>query len=312
MVKIDDLFSQFMRERKSTGAAAATLRGYESSYKLFTKLMPESGLEGINKDNLINFFDKLRTRERDPKESKKKMGVENTTLITYKNKLGSFFNWLVERKDIECSPFKGLKMAKPIERGRKYLLKEEVEKIFSSVDFNIKWKNNLIRKRNLAIFAIAVFLGLRKGELLGLKLSDINLDKKLILVRGEESKSKRTREANINNAAFGMLLDYLEERRKKKYQNTYLFVSDNKDMKFTDHGLKHMLTKIQKSVGFKFHMHQFRHTFAINVWYKSRDVFEVMLRLGHSDIRMTEKYLRGFPINSIGGGLKDCGIADLI
>ncbi len=301
-----------MRERSSAGAAEATLRGYESSYKLFTKLMPDTGPKDISKDTLVNFFEKLRTRERSPQESKKERGVENTTLITYRNKLGSFFNWLVIRGNIESSPFKGLKMAKPVERGRKYLVREEIERIFSAISFNIKWKNNLIKKRNLAIIAVAVFLGLRKGELLGLKLSDINLDKRLLLVRGEESKSKRNREASINNVAFGTLLDYLEERKKKKYQNIYLFVSDNKDMRFTDHGLKHMLAKVESSVGFKFHMHQFRHTFAVNVRYKGGDALEVMLRLGHSDLRMTENYLRGFPINSMRGGLKDCGIGDLI
>lgn len=301
-----------MHERRSTGAAAATLRGYESSYKLFTKLMPESKLEDINKDVLINFFDKLRTRERSPRESKKEIGVENTTLITYKNKLGSFFNWLVKNKKIKVSPFKDLKLAKPVERGRIYLNNEEIQRIFSAISFNIDWKNGLIKKRNLTIIAIAVFLGLRKGELMGLKLMDLNLDKRMLLVRGEESKSKKSRELGINNRAFSMLSDYLDERKKKSYQNDYLFVSDNKDMKFTEHGLKHMLAKVENKVSFSFHMHQFRHTFACNLKRLGYDVYEIMQYLGHSDIRMTVKYLRNFPIEDTRDRLNDMDIGNLM
>jgi len=312
MEQLNDLFVQFMHERRSTGAAAATLRGYESSYKLFTGLMPGIGLEDITRETLVNFFDKLKTRERDPRESKKKIGVENTTLITYRNKLGSFFRWLKKRKLIETSPFEDLKMARPVEAGRIYLINEEVNKIFTAIEFNIKWKNKLIKKRNLAIISTALFLGLRKGEILGLKMSDIYLDRKQLLVRGATSKSKKTRIIPINNSALSILLDYLEERRKKNYLNEYLFVSDNKDVKFTDHGLKHMLAKVENRVGFSFHIHQFRHTFGCNLKKIGYDVYEIMQFLGHSDIRMTAKYLRSFPVEDVRNKLNDMGLGELM
>jgi len=296
MDQLDSLFAQFMRERKFTGAAAATLRGYESSYKLFRKLMPGVRPEEINKDLIINFFEKLQTRERDPMESKKKIGVENTTLYTYKNKLGSFFNWLVKKGVISTNPFKGLKLAKPVERNRKYLLHDEIQKIFATIGFSIHCKNNLIKKRNLLIIAFPLLLGLRKGEILGLKLTDIYLDKKLLLVRGESSKSKRNRSIPINNEAFSFLIDYLEERKRRAYKNEYLFVSDGSDARFTEHGLKHMLAKVIKHVGFSFHMHQFRHTFAVNMRRNGSDVVEMKEVLGHADIRMTYHYLGNFPV----------------
>lgn len=312
MDQLNSLFALFMREQKLSGRASATLRGYETSYKWFIKLMPEAGLENINKDLLMNFFEKLQTRERDPKESKKKIGVENTTLITYKNKLVSFFNWLADEGKIKADLFKGVKLARPVGRSRIYLLNEEVNKIFAAIEFNINWKNNLIKKRNLAIIVIALFLGLRKGELLGLKLTDIYLDKKLLLVRGEVSKSKRNKTLAINNNAFSILLDYLEERKKKKYHNEFLFVSDNKDMGFTEHGLKHMLVKIEKAVGFSFHMHQFRHTFAINLRSQGANVMQIKDLMGHVDIRMTDNYLRNFPVENSREMLNDLEIGKLM
>lgn len=312
MEQLDGLFVQFLRERRSTGAAAATLRGYESSYKLFTGLIPGIGLENITRETLIIFFDKLRTRERGPRESKKKIGVENTTLITYKNKLGSFFNWLEDHKLIKVNPFKGLKIAKPVEADRVYLINEEINKIFTAIEFNIKWKNKLIKKRNLTIISIALFLGLRKGEILGLKMSDIYLDKKQIVVRGATSKSKKTRTIPINNSALSVLLDYLEERRKKNYLNEHLFVSDNKDVKFTEHGLKHMLVKVENRVGFSFHMHQFRHTFACNLKRFGYDIYEIMQYLGHADIRMTVQYLRHFPVEDTRKKLNDMEFGELM
>lgn len=298
MDKIHYLFSQFMQERKFTGAAEATLRGYESSFALFDRVVSNVKLEEINRETIVEFFNKLKTRERSALEAKKDIGVKNTTLVTYKNKLGSFFNYLVKRKEIEANPFKDLKIAKPVEENRKYLLSEEIQKIFAAIDVNIAWKNNFVKKRNSAIIAIALFLGLRKGEILGLKLTDIYLEKKQLLVRGVTSKSKRNKIVPINQNAYVILLDYLDQRVKKKYFNEFLFVSENKDMRFTEHGLKHMIKKLEKAVGFRFHMHQFRHTLAVNLRHKGSDVMEIMDVLGHRDSRMTAEYLRGFPIEN--------------
>lgn len=296
MKKIENLFTKFLQERKLTGAAEATLRGYESSFALFNKTMPNVKLEDINRDTVVEFFNRLQTRERSASGAKKEIGVKNTTLNTYKRKLGSFFNYLVDKGEIKENPFHGLKIAKPVDDERRYLLNDEVQKIFAAISVNMEWKNNFVKKRNLAIIAVALFLGLRKGEILGLKLTDLYLEKKQMLIRGATSKSKRNKVLPINQNAQVILMDYLEQRAKKKYANEFLFVSDNKDMKFTEHGLKHMLKKIEKSVGFSFHMHQFRHTLAANLRHNGADVIAIRDILGHTDIRMTVVYLRGLPV----------------
>lgn len=298
MNNIEKLFTQFLQERKFTGAAKATLRGYESSFALFNKTMPNVKLEDINRETVVEFFNRLQTRERSASEAKKEMGVKNTTLNTYKRKLGSFFNYLVDKGELKKNPFKGLKIAKPVDDERKYLLNSEIQKIFAAININIGWKNNFVKKRNAAIIAIALFLGLRKSEILGLKLTDLYLDKKQLFVCGTTSKSKRNKTIPINKSAYIFLLDYLDQRAKKKYFNEFLFVSENKDMRFTEHGLKHMLKKLEKATGFHFHMHQFRHTLAANLRRMGSDVMEIMDILGHTDARMTTNYVKKFPLEN--------------
>ncbi|MBI3626725.1 site-specific integrase [Candidatus Uhrbacteria bacterium] len=76
------------------------------------------------------------------------------------------------------------------------------------------WKNNLVKKRNIAMFSTFLFTGLRKGELLGLRLDDVDLEKKELRVRAETSKSRRQRLLPIHGDLCKILLDYLDERNR--------------------------------------------------------------------------------------------------
>jgi integrase/recombinase XerD len=310
--QIDDLFYRFIREQQVFGRAQSTIRGYEHSFHCFRKLMPDLTIEEITEERVIDFFELLKSRTRIIGKGKKVVGVKNSTLATYRNKLGSFFNWLIKKQIATSNPFKQSKAPRIIEEGRKYLTQKEIKKILWAIEFSIKWKNTVVKKRNITIILVALFCGLRKGELLGLRVEDVDLDNKIIRIRGNTSKSKRDRNISINPFLYIQLSDYLSERKRKKYNTQFLFVSDNNDSGFTEHGLKHTLIRISKCVKFSFHMHQFRHTFAANIHYSGNDIYVIQSLLGHSDIRMTCKYLRRFPSERAKETVDRLGIDNMI
>lgn len=290
------LFEQFAEQsRYAEGKRATTIFGYRSTFMLLQKLIPNICLEMLTPQMMIEFSRRLQNRERVVGRGLIKSGVKNSTLATYRSKLESFFDWLLAHGYLKESPFKGIARPLVSYTDRKYLERESVERIFTTAGFLIDWKNQLVKKRNLAILAVLLHCGLRKGEMLGLKLTDINLSSAELTVRAETSKSRRDRIVPMNSAVTLMIEEYLVERRLREYTTAFLFVSENRDDGLTYHGYKHLVEVLQKRCNVKFHTHQFRHTHAVNLLANGTDVVTIQQLLGHTDPRMTSVYLRNLP-----------------
>jgi len=276
-----------------------TIRGYKECFHIFIKLIPNCELQMINTQLMIEFFKRLEKRTRIIGRGTKVKGVKKSTIATYRNRLNRYFNWLVLKGHLKDNPFRHMEYPNVTYLDRKFLKKEHIEKIFTSVYLNIKWKNAFIKKRNLALLYILLCCGIRRGELLGLKSYDIDMDRRVITVRAETSKSKRDRVLPLNTTTIEVLIEYIKERQKVGCSTSFFFVSSNHDGGLSSSGLKHLINKINESSGVKFHVHQFRHTFAINLLNNGCDIVKLKNLLGHSDIRMTTVYLRCLPTGSM-------------
>src|SRR3989344_3441063 len=295
--KLNELFNQFVYQcRYAQGMRAATIVGYKATYELLKKLIPGICLEMLTPKIMTEFFARLQTRERKIGRGLVKKAVKNSTLLTYRCKLNTFFKWLYVNGHLKNDPFAGVHRPAVSYTDRKYLEREQVERILVAIGFTINWKNNLVKKRNLTIAGVLLHCGLRKGEMLNLKLSDINFRNDELLVRGEISKSRRDRIVPLNSAVIILLKDYLEERNLRKYTTPYLFVSLNRDERLSYDGYKHLVEKLNRECGVKFHTHQFRHTHSVNLLANGTDVVTIQQLLGHTDPRMTASYLRSLPM----------------
>ncbi len=285
--------NDFIREKRLAKKSEATITSYKESFKLFYNFLKYKKLEEINKSKVVEFLEYLNTRKRIIGRGYEVTGVSANTIITYKNRLSPFFVWLKQNRYIKINPFDNIELPR-IEKDRreKILHKEQVQRIFNAISYNIKWRDNFLKKRNETIFSVLFYTGLRKGELLGLKVSDIDLNNKIININASTSKSRRTRRISMNDNLYLILEDYLNSR--KKYNNPYLFIS-SKDKVLTKNGLKHLVNKIENVIKFKFYLHQFRHTFAVNTLNNIGDVYTVQSLLGHQKITTTAIYLSYIP-----------------
>lgn len=294
------LHKEFMQEQKfSAKLSSETLRGYQHTFDLLVKIMPTITLEIISEKTMTEFFKRLELRERMVGRGIIKKGVKKSTIATYRSKLNKFFQWLKLKGKIKENPFDFMEYPNVRYEDIKWLKKEEVERILTAMEFRIPWKNLFIQKRNIAMFCVLLCCGLRKGELLGVKILDINLQRRILTVRAATSKSRIDRTIPLNSLVLRKLEDYIDELKKKNYSSPYFFVSENKDEKFTDHGFKHLIDKLNKESGTKFHAHQLRHTFAINMLNGGCDLAKLQQLLGHKDIRMTAVYLRCIPTSAM-------------
>jgi integrase/recombinase XerD len=307
---LDQLFDEFIYESEyGRKVRKETLRGYQSTFKLFRKIVPTGSLQNLDANTLIHFFKTLHERERIVGKGIHKTGVKKSTLASYWSKLNCFFKWLKTNKHIKSNPFELLSYPTPSYEDRKFLKKEEIEKIITAIH-NHHDNNLIILKRNLVLFYIFLFCGLRKEEAMLLQIRDIDFERRSLTIRGDTSKSGRSREIPLHSTLVMHLKDYLAIR--KGYNTQYLIVSSRHDERFSNAGLKHLVQNMRGYSGVNFHLHQFRHTFAVNFLKSSNNIAKLKQLLGHKSISMTLSYLRCLPTDELRSDIEGMSIDKLI
>jgi site-specific recombinase XerD len=293
------LQEEFVKQlRFSTRLAAPTLRGYQQVFALLNQTMPNLGAQQFSPEAMTEFFRRLDARPRFVR-GRESRGVKASTVATYRSKLNRFCDWLKARGEIEMNPFSAMPYPRVEYEDRKYLERSQVERVLATVALGTLWRDRLVRRRNAALFAVLLYTGVRKGELLGLRVMDLDLNRLELTVRAETSKSRMRRVVPINATLCVALEDYFGERQRRGFQCEYVFTSGQADRPFTAEGLKHLVNQVRRLSGVQFHLHQFRHTFAVNLLNRGGDIAKLKQLLGHRDIRMTSSYLRCLPTSAM-------------
>lgn len=128
------------------------------------------------------------------------------------------------------------------------------------------------------VVLLAMNTGLRKGELLSLDWSDINIQARTLTVRAESAKSGKQRHVPLNGEAITVLRQWATQ-------------SSGVGSVFCISGMKSSWEKLlvdAKITGFRFH--DLRHHFASKLVMAGVDLNTVRELLGHADITMTLRY----------------------
>ena len=134
------------------------------------------------------------------------------------------------------------------------------------------------------IISTALNTGMRRGEILGLKWSDVDMDTGLITVSQTNSKSKKQRKIFINR----ILRKELAELKLKSGGNEFVFLSDKgRRLKEVKNGFDAACRRAGIE-GLRFH--DLRHTPATRMIESGGSIVAVCKILGHSDIKTTMRY----------------------
>ncbi len=125
---------------------------------------------------------------------------------------------------------------------------------------------------------LAMNTGLRRGELLSLRWSDVDLQGRMLTIRAEQAKSGKQRHVPLNTEATDVLTRWSTQR----CEGALVFLPD--DVKTA---WNRLLVRA-KITGFRFH--DLRHHFASKLVTKGVDLNTVRELLGHADIKMTLRY----------------------
>jgi integrase/recombinase XerD len=128
--------------------------------------------------------------------------------------------------------------------------------------------------------------GLRRSELLNLKLTDIDSKRGLVIIR--QSKGRKDRVAPLSEKILELLRAYYNAYKP----NVWLFEGQDKKSQYDENSLSSVLKqnlekcKINKPVS----LHWLRHSYATHLLENGTDLRYIQEILGHSSSRTTEIY----------------------
>jgi len=213
---------------------------------------------------------------------------KGTTIRRKLSSLKSFYRFLVKENYLDKNPVELLQPPKKAERLPNIIDEKEITAIYQSID-----KSTPLGQRNYLIFDLLYSLGLRASELCDLKITNIDLARRQIIILGKGSKE---RIAILHDKLIAEISYYLTFTRPylltKSDLKTDLLIINYKGTPLTTRGLRVILNKLIKEAGEYIHLspHMLRHSFATALLNNGADLRVVQELLGHSHLKTTQIY----------------------
>ena len=256
-----------------------TLIAYQNDLlTCFTYLNAHYELEGIK--------DIKSTYIRSWLASLKEQNLGAATINRKISALKSFFKYQVKQQQVALSPMATIISPKKSKRLPQYVEADAMEKLFEGANFSPDFTGQTEK----LIIEILYQTGIRKAELIGLKITQIDFYTNSIRVLGKGSKE---RIIPVSNQLLNTIKEYIIAR-SKNFENLHeknLFLSA-KGKKLDPKAVYNLVKKHLSSVTTlqKKSPHILRHSFATQLTNNGAELNAVKELLGHSSLAATQIY----------------------
>lgn len=286
---VDRLHRRFVDDAKLVrGHSAYTLGSYVVAYRNFRAFLLSTIGVGTPVGPTLLAIEAWLRWNRDRAHP-----VCQTTLHSYWNKLRSFFEYL-ERMYGVRSPFRGLRPPTLPSRIPKARSAMECMRILESAR-QYPWPTRFERVRAVAILGMALFAGLRRGEILRLHSLDVDLQQGLIRVeRGKGRGGGKDRVIPIGPDLREILEDYLVERRRHNLTPPEFFTCLQSRAGVSLSTFNRIIRRVRQASQIPFAFHSLRHSFLTQLLRSGVPIHTVSALAGHTQITTTAGYLKVF------------------
>lgn len=215
---------------------------------------------------------------------RKEDGCSELTIAKDISGLRAFGDYLERKGMWSENPAMELDKPKAARNLPKVLSIEQVDSLLDSID-----KTSLSGKRDDALFELVYSCGLRISEVCTLKLANLHLEERLILVHG---KGDKERLVPFGDRAYEKLLIYLQEVRPELVKGRIVaevFVNYRGEA-ISRKGVWKRFKELEALSGVEAKVHTLRHSFATHLLQGGADLRSVQELLGHSDLSTTTIY----------------------
>lgn len=209
----------------------------------------------------------------------------NSTMDRKLSSLRGFYKYLSVNHYVDNNVFLLLNGPKKEKKLPRYFEYNELEELFKAPDIQTSKG-----QRDLLILEMLYATGVRVGELVNIKISDIDRTKREIVILG---KGNKERVVTYGEYCRDILEKYLEDGRVflNKTCSNYLFLNQ-KGGQLTERGIRYILSELIKKTSVKKNIspHMIRHSFATHLLNEGCDLLTVQKLLGHESISATQVY----------------------
>jgi integrase/recombinase XerC len=198
--------------------------------------------------------------------------------------LKSYYNYLFREGLIEKSPIQKIIRPKVKKKLPEFLREENIEQLLDSDIF----KNNFVELRDKLVIELLYSTGIRRAELIGLNIREVDLNAKTIKVTGKRNKQRIIPYPETLNI---LLKNYLIKRSEIVTETNLLVITESGNAAYPNliyRIVKKYITLI--SLIKKRSPHILRHSYATHLLNNGADINAVKELLGHASLSATQVY----------------------
>tara|TARA_B100000029_G_scaffold108151_1_gene99478 strand:+ start:261 stop:1148 length:888 start_codon:yes stop_codon:yes gene_type:complete len=256
-----------------------TINAYENDLKSFSDFIKIEfnllSIDKINYSEIRSWIVKLV-----------ECNISNRSINRKISSLNSYFKFLLKIQKINKNPLenhKALKTKKTIQ------IPFSEKEVINALDIN-NFQDSFEGKRDRLIIEMLYSTGVRRIELINIKLNDVDFSKKRIKVLGKRNKE---RFIPLLESTISLIKEYLVYRSElsKIVDQDFLFLTskgkkvyENLVYRITNKYFNYVSSKVKKSP------HIIRHSFATHLLNNGADLNAVKDLLGHSSLAATQVY----------------------
>ena len=213
-------------------------------------------------------------------------GLSNRSINRKVSALNTYYKFLLKIGEIKTNPLSKHKALKTSKKIQVPFSENEIMTVLNDIDF----ENDFEGIRNKLIIELFYSTGIRRIELVELKLTSVNLDNKTLKVLGKRNKE---RIVPLLNSVVQTIRKYLISRNKLES------ITDVDMLFLTKKGVKIYETLVYRIINEYFSLasskvkkspHILRHSFATHLLNEGADLNAVKELLGHSSLASTQVY----------------------
>jgi site-specific recombinase XerD len=243
---IPPLRASFLRHLHAENRSPSTRTTYAKAIDQLDAFLAASGMPtdvaAISREHIEHFLVALQER-----------GMRPATVSQRYRSLQQFFRWLANEREIRASPMANMRPPTVPEEPPPVLSDDELRRLLRACE-----GTEFAERRDAAILRLFIDSGMRRGELAGLKVNDVDFENSVAIVIG---KGRRPRGAPFGRKTAQALDRYLRVRARHRDATTeWLWLG--KHGRLTDTGIVQVVKRRGRLAGVGVHPHQFRHTIA--------------------------------------------------
>lgn len=247
-----------------------TIINYKAGIRSFFEFCPKQ-IDQIKSTDVIAWFSYLKTR------------YTRNTVSGMIMSLRFFFNYLIEEDVVSVNPAAKIRIRFPDDmQANSPINKDEYKQLIDASKHNMQHQ---------VMMAILYTGGLRRNELVKLKINDIDWNRGVLRVN--DYKELKQREVIVTYDCLTRLRAYLQSR---KNDSELIFPSSHKGGKpLTGQAINCQINIYKNKLGFKqLSPRLFRYTYASNLWVAGFSLGEIAQLMGHESINVTQRYITCF------------------